>query len=162
MNTKDIESSLRDLLRELVHGPSGDGAFILNSGDRGLLDALDDLSAESASRSAAGGAAVSAHAAHLQYGLQLMNRWSNGEDPFADADWAAAWRIEQVSDEEWSQIRSELRHEVEKWLGALSHPREVNSIELKGIIGSVAHLAYHLGAVRQIEPQLRGPREPSS
>jgi hypothetical protein len=27
------------------------------------------------------------------------------------------------------------------------------------MIGSVAHLAYHLGAMRQIERSLRGPRE---
>ena len=38
-------------------------------------------------------------------------------------------------------------------------PREAASIELTGMIGSVAHLAYHLGAIRQINKDARGPRE---
>jgi hypothetical protein len=38
-------------------------------------------------------------------------------------------------------------------------PREVQEIELNGMIGSIAHLAYHLGAIRQIDSSLRGPAE---
>jgi hypothetical protein len=34
-------------------------------------------------------------------------------------------------------------------------------LELNGMIGSIAHLAYHLGAIRQIDYTLRGPVEPS-
>ena len=36
---------------------------------------------------------------------------------------------------------------------------EVNDIELNGMIGSIAHLAYHLGAIRQINQSTRGPAE---
>lgn len=32
-------------------------------------------------------------------------------------------------------------------------------VEANGIAGSVAHLAYHLGAIRQIATGARGPRE---
>jgi hypothetical protein len=35
----------------------------------------------------------------------------------------------------------------------------VQEIELNGMIGSIAHLAYHLGAIRQIDSSLRGPAE---
>jgi hypothetical protein len=38
-------------------------------------------------------------------------------------------------------------------------PRELKDAELNGAVASVAHLAYHLGAVRQINAQARGPRE---
>ena len=38
-------------------------------------------------------------------------------------------------------------------------PRQVTDIELSGMIGSVAHLAYHLGAMRQINRNARGPKE---
>jgi hypothetical protein len=33
---------------------------------------------------------------------------------------------------------------------------------LLGIIGSVAHLAYHMGAIRQIDRATRGPPEEES
>ena len=29
----------------------------------------------------------------------------------------------------------------------------------EGIVGSIAHMAYHLGAIRQIDKAARGPRE---
>jgi hypothetical protein len=44
----------------------------------------------------------------------------------------------------------------------LGTARELNQIELNGMIGSIAHLAYHLGAIRQINVLLRGPVEGSS
>ena len=40
-----------------------------------------------------------------------------------------------------------------------SGAREVARPELNGMIGSIAHLAYHLGAIRQIAAAARGPRE---
>ena len=36
-------------------------------------------------------------------------------------------------------------------------PREVATIEMNGMVGSIAHLAYHLGAIRQMNRAARGP-----
>jgi hypothetical protein len=106
------------------------------------------------------GATVAAHAQHVRYGLSLMNRWaSEGGDPFADATWDAAWKISRVDAGTWDEIRNGLRHEASRWRDVLRSPREVSEVELAGLIGSIAHLAYHLGAIRQIGVQTRGPRE---
>jgi len=59
-------------------------------------------------------------------------------------------------------LRADLRAETKRWLHALSTAREVQEIELNGMIGSIAHLAYHLGAIRQINSLLRGPVEGNS
>jgi hypothetical protein len=37
--------------------------------------------------------------------------------------------------------------------------RSLNDIELGGVIGSLAHLGYHLGAIRQLAPAAAGPPE---
>jgi hypothetical protein len=155
------ERVLAGLFSELVEGIArGQGAFILNSGDVGLLRSLDKLSAADASRSVNEGATIAAHAQHLRYGLSLMNRWAaEGGDPFADATWDAAWKTSTVSDAAWDEIRNGLRDETQRWLKALAAPREVSDVELAGMIGSVAHLAYHLGAIRQIHKATRGPTE---
>jgi hypothetical protein len=58
-------------------------------------------------------------------------------------------------------LRAGLRVEAERWLSVLRTPRELQEIELNGVVGSIAHLAYHLGAVRQIDQTLRGPAEPN-
>ena len=161
MQTSDISQSLTALFSELVDGAStGGGAYVLNSGDAGLLRSLDKLSAADASHSVHEGATIAAHAQHLRYGLSLMNRWaSEGSDPFADAKWDAAWRMSVVNDAEWAEVRGGLRDEAQRWLHALGAPREASTVELNGMIGSIAHLAYHLGAIRQIDKGARGPRE---
>ena len=159
MHTAEISKTLATLFSELVNGAAADGAYILNAGDEGLLRSLDKLSPQAASALTPTGSSIAAHVDHLRYGLSLMNRWSAGENPFADADWSPSWKKTTVSDAEWQTRRSELRTETTRWLDALRTPREVQPIELNGIVGSIAHLAYHLGAIRQIDQLTRGPRE---
>jgi len=161
MNTGSITESLTTLFAELIEGANAPGgAFILNSGDAGLLRSLDTLGAAEASRSLDGGATIAAHAEHLRYGLSLMNRWATeGGDPFSDAKWNEAWKTTTVNDAEWAEIRNGLRDQTHRWLRSLGSPREVKSVDLSGIVGSIAHLAYHLGAIRQIASGARGPRE---
>ena len=161
MLTTALSQSLSRLFSELVEGANlPGGAFVLNSGDVGLLRSLDRLAAADASTAVNGGATIAAHAQHLRYGLSLMNRWAReGGDPFADATWDAAWRITGVDATAWEEIRRGLRTEAERWLSVLRSPRDLGEVELTGMIGSVAHLAYHLGAIRQIARDARGPRE---
>jgi hypothetical protein len=162
MNTGDVTTTLTTLFSELVNGvPTGGDAYMLNAGDDGLLRSLDKLSAQAASALTPTGSSIAAHTDHLRYGLSLMNRWSTGENPFAGADWGASWKKTTVSDAEWQARRAELRAETTRWLEALRTPREVQPIELNGIVGSIAHLAYHLGAIRQINQTARGPADAS-
>ena len=159
MHTAELTRTLATLFGELVNGAAADGAYILNAGDDGLLRSLDKISAKAASALTPTGSSIAAHVDHLRYGLSLMNRWSAGENPFADADWSTSWKNTAVSDDEWQTRRAELRAETTRWLEALRAPRDVPEIELGGMIGSIAHLAYHLGAIRQIDRATRGPAE---
>ncbi len=161
MRTAELPPILSRLFSELVNGAhDSGGAFMLNSGDAGLLRSLDMLSAADASRSANGGATIAAHAQHLRYGLSLMNRWAaEGGDPFADATWEEAWKTADVSAAAWTEIRSGLREEAAAWSRILESPPDMSDVELTGMIASIAHLAYHLGAIRQIAREIRGPRE---
>lgn len=159
MNTRELTPTLSGLFSELLDGPPPSGAFMLNQGDVGLLRSLDKLSAAAASTSTPDGGSIAAHADHLRFGLSLMNRWANGEpDPFTGANWGESWRISSVDDAQWKEIRSALRNEAHAWLAAIGHPRDVEAIEINGIVGSIAHLAYHLGAIRQIDRAARGPK----
>ena len=152
---------LASLFSELVDGVRVNGtAFVLNSGDVGLLRSLDAIPAADASRSVHDGATIAAHAQHVRYGLSLMNRWATaGGNPFADATWDAAWKVSTVDEAAWREIRDGLRQETQQWLQSLASPREATAAELTGMIGSIVHLAYHLGAIRQINKRGRGPKE---
>ena len=156
----DLHSSLPLLFAELINGPSPDDAYMLNRGDPGLLRSLDALSAEAASKpSAPGAASIAAHVDHVCYGLDLMNRWSDGEaDPWSGADWTASWRRITVTDSEWAALRERLRQSTGRWHRSLQALRSMSALELNGVIASIAHLAYHMGAIRQIDRSIQGPR----
>ena len=159
MNTGQVGPTLDTLYRELIEGAPTNGlAYMLNGGDDGLLKSLDKLSAAGASKTSGGGASIAAHVDHLRYGLSLMNRWAAGErNAWKSADWTASWKTSSVSDDEWNRLRAALREEAERWLDAIRTPREVSEVELNIVVGNIAHLAYHLGAIRQIDRSTRGP-----
>jgi len=160
MNMRDLAGTLNTLLSELVHGSPdpGVGTYMLNRGDAGLLQSLENISASAASGTVNGGGSIASHVDHLRYGFSLLNRWAAGEAaPWKDADWTASWRNPSVSEQSWRALRDDLRREVDHWSKALRTPREVDETELGWIIGSIAHLAYHLGAIRQIDRGARGP-----
>ena len=157
----DLHRILAKLFSELTDGAHDIGkSFILNSGDSGLLASIEKLTAADASRAVHGGATIAAHAEHVRFGLSLMNLWAKeGGNPFADARWDDAWKLSVVDEEQWAAIRRGLADEANRWKEALGTPRTLHWMELSGMIGSIAHLAYHLGAIRQIETRARGPKE---
>ena len=161
MRSTELHASLTQLFSELTEGTKRRAeAFVLNTGDLGLVNSLDKLSAAEASRSTNDGATIAAHAQHLRYGLSLMNKWAaDGGNPFADAKWDEAWKLSTVDERTWQEIRQGLADESSRWSGALKTERDLAGPALSGTIGSIAHLAYHLGAIRQIARATRGPRE---
>ena len=157
MNTGDLGNTLPTLFGELVDGAPQTEAYMLNRGDSGLLRSLDKLSATAASALTATGSSIAAHVEHLRYSLSLMNRWAAGENPFENADWTTSWRKTRVSAVQWKQLRDDLANEAHRWLAILQQPREVGQTDLNGVVASVAHFAYHVGAIRQIDLSARGP-----
>jgi hypothetical protein len=147
------------LLNELLHGPQPNAAWILNPGDPGLLRSLERLDAAAASQPPpGGGSCIAAHVDHLCYGFEMLERWSRGENPFSDANFAASWDIREVSEDEYRALLERLRRVTENWIRVLEEEREVTEFELTGIVASAVHLAYHIGAIRQIHPAARGPK----
>jgi hypothetical protein len=151
--------SLKALLKELIDGAASDSGWVLNRSDRGLLASLDLLSAEAASASPDGRASIASHVDHLRYGLELLNRWTDEHDPFATADYSASWRRGRVSVDEWRTLRMALAREAHAWMEAAAQRRIWNDETMTGALASAVHLAYHLGAIRQIDRTAKGPED---
>ena len=158
MRDASIAATLSTLFRELIDGVPRDPSYMLNTGDAGLIGSLDKIPAADASRIHAGGASIAAHVDHLRYGIALMNQWRSGvANPWAGADWTMSWSKTSVSDEGWKLLRAELREETHRWLEALESVHELDEVQLTYMMASIAHLAYHLGAIRQMDRSIRGP-----
>jgi hypothetical protein len=156
------QQSMVTLLRELLYGPAKEAAWVLNPGDAGFLASLDKLSPEEASARRDGRSSIAAHVDHLHYGLTLFNRWARGEEnPFSDSNYSASWTKRQVvNEEQWSAIRKKLADEAAAWANAAGTPRQWDPMTLTGAMSSIVHLAYHIGAIRQIDAKVSGPRAP--
>ena len=155
-----LSDVLPTLFSEIVFGSPDPETptFMLNRGDVGLLASLYHVSADHASMTPTGGASIAAHTEHLRYGLSILNRWASGEEsPWADADWTLAWMKPTVTVAEWNTLRRKLRRVAESWVKVLAAPPEMGSAAAHWVTGTVAHTAYHLGAIRQIDRAARGP-----
>jgi len=144
------------LLSDALYGPRGD-AFFLNSGDRGLIASLDTLSAEVASARPGGRSSVASHVEHLRYGFNLLNREAKGERLWAVANWADAWTHQTVTEEQWKKLRADLAGEAVAWLEVMKQPPAWDEVGLGSAVGSIPHLTYHLGAIRQLAQAASGP-----
>ena len=144
--------ALEVLLTELVDGPPGKEAFVLNPGDPGLIRQLEGIDAATASaRPMAGKTTVAAHTDHVLYGVTLLNRWANGEaNPWATADWSASWKRTIVNEQQWRDLMKRLRDAFATWRTAVGKRTEWDDLTAPGALASAAHTAYHLGAIRQI------------
>lgn len=146
-----------DILREAVEGGTpGQGTAFLDgtkadgSGNNGLLATLSNLSAAQASVDVHG-TSVAGQARHAAFHMEVIVRWERDGDrgPF---DWKGSFLPEQVSDVEWQALRERVQAAYDGVLGfarsRLDAP--VDGDVTGGLTGGVAHVAYHLGAIRQM------------
>jgi hypothetical protein len=160
MNTGSWTTVQQALFRELVLGSPDPRAntSMLNRGDPGLLASLDRISAATASATSDGGASIAAHVDHLRYGMSLLNGRAAGKPLIAEEiDFTASWRRTAVTEVEWRELREALAREAEAWQVQLGTAQELTEVEARWFVGTVPHLAYHLGAIRQIDRATRGP-----
>jgi hypothetical protein len=147
-----FQRAVSKLLTEVFDGPPDKEAYILNPGDPGLHRQLEEISAGTASQQAiTGKPSIAAHVDHVHFGMSLLTRWISGEEnPWADADWNGAWKRNTVTDEQWRTLRDNLRKEAATWQKAIVNRAQWDDIHAAGALSTIAHTAYHLGAIRQI------------
>src|SRR5437588_1116760 len=154
MNAGDsiFQRALSNMLTEIFDGPPGQEAYVLNPGDPGLLRQLDTIEALAASkRPMPGKTTIAAHVDHLQFGLAILNRWAAGEaNPWAGADWNGSWRRTTVTEAQWRTLRDGLRQEADKWRQIVATRPNWDDMAAAAALSTVAHTAYHVGAIRQI------------
>lgn len=138
------------ILSEAFAGPADPRSthFVNNAPDCGLFGTLDALTAGQASLAVdGGGATAAAQAEHVRFSLDVSIRWMRGERP--EVDWARSWDVREVDDDAWTVLRDQLRRTYDAFV-VMAHQQPMDAELLEGLVATVAHAAYHLGALRQI------------
>ncbi|HUX36501.1 MAG TPA: hypothetical protein VMV44_01245 [Rectinemataceae bacterium] len=162
IGTAALSKAVLSLYEEGFDGPAGSSTWFTDGGPgSGFLGTIEGLSAAEASRPLHQGDPVSlaSHVAHLQYSLSLANRAAKGENPYKDANWSLAWKTQRVEEAEWRALVGGLRFEYEAFKKVLAAGWEwADADSLTGAIATVAHGAWHLGAIRQALGLVKAPK----
>lgn len=137
-------------IKEAFEGPPipvKESWFTNTEPNSGIFGALEGISADKASVSVHG-TTLAAHVDHVRYHMWGTNEILKNGD-FPKMDWEKSWRITLVDEQGWSKIQEGLRNEYLTLLEALNDI-QWNEYLANEISGSMAHSAYHLGAIRQL------------
>jgi hypothetical protein len=134
--------------------------FTDNEPKSGFLGSIEALSAAEASAPLHRGESLSvaSHVEHLRFALDLANRSTRGEHPYAGAVWARSWDTRTVNEAEWKALAAALRKEYEDFRSALATGKAWDDQQsMTGTLGLIAHGAWHLGAIRQALGLIKAP-----
>ena len=146
---EDFTKSLFFILKETFEGPPPQTSSAYLDQGGGLLQTIENLTAEEASRAVRPGApTVAAHCAHVKFYLDVLRRYVQGVSE--QADWKQSWFTQTVGAAEWESLKQELREAYSEVGETLRSVGDWGERPVGGALAVVAHTAYHLGAVRQL------------
>ncbi len=154
IDSEKLSRILVGLITEAYDGPENPGMtwFVDNEPACGVLGTLEKITAVEASTpfSAGDSAGAATHAGHLLFSLNLANRALRGEHVHATAVWKDSWTYGAVDETAWKALLASLRSEYEALRAAITAGLPwTDDMNFTGIIGQLAHGAWHLGAIRQ-------------
>ncbi len=139
------------LFRECFEGrPEGQKYTWFVEGKEGIFDALESCGAESASiKLKPECASIAAHTFHIRYALRGANAYLGG--PEQEGDWESSWAKQSVSEEEWNELKKDVRYQYEFFLNYFEqNPHIEEPDHAIGFLAQLPHMAFHLGAIRQL------------
>jgi hypothetical protein len=147
IDVHEIVGQILDVLGEAFEGPKERWSYFTdNRSDAGLFGTLGKLAAADASRTL-GKTSIAAHVHHVIFGLDASARWIEGSR--TTHDWKESWSTDTVNDAEWARMREKLRSSYKDMRRDIELYASSSKESMGGVIGALAHVAYHLGAIRQ-------------
>ena len=146
----EIFYQMEELLRETFEGARpGEGTQYLDR-DAGIYSTLRGLTAEQASRANGKHPSVASHVRHMIFHLRVACEWAAGDQ--GKRDWKASFLPQSVTPVEWAALVEEFGQVREEYLRIMRGLSPERFVEEGAGMGAIAHLAYHLGAIRQHLP----------
>jgi hypothetical protein len=149
-----------NVLQEAVKGSSGPWSYFIDKRpDSGVLGALSTLGPAEASRPLAG-TSIAAHAHHVAFAMDASAASIKGDR--TPRDWKQSWLVTTVDQAAWTRLLDRIRREHQKLRRAIRSQAWSSEDAFGEAVGSIAHIAYHLGSIQQKIVALRAQRARSS
>lgn len=113
-----------------------------------IFETLSTITADQASRSNPHCASIAAHVEHMAFYVEVIIKFIQGDR--SKADWEEIWQnVDVVSPGEWKASQQRLRTAYQQARQLIESSPGWTSIEAYGgVLGLIAHNAYHLGEIR--------------
>lgn len=144
---EDFTNSLFALFQETFEGKGTAFGTIYLEDSTGFFNTIENISAETASRSK-GNTTIAAHCEHTRFYLEFLTDYMN--ESFRMVDWKDSWKTKTVTEDEWNKLRGQLQKSYQKVKDTFKEIETWNDFKISGALGILAHTAYHLSAIRQL------------
>jgi hypothetical protein len=150
----EVTSQLVAVLKEALEGAEKWSYFTDHGADAGLFGTVAKLSAAEASRNT-GGTSIAAHVHHVTFGLKASADWLRGDH--GHKNWQESWQVTTVDEAGWRRLQADLHSSYQELQQAMQSHAVDDVMARGGAVGAIAHVAYHLGAIKQKVAGLRQP-----
>jgi hypothetical protein len=148
MTSDGVTSQLLAVLKETIEGPGEGGSFFLDP-NTGLLQTLETLNLERVFASPAPGRpSIAAHVKHTSFHMNAICAWPRGDH--SRRDWPSSFVLENHDAATWTALLEELKFEYGDFQNVIREFASGSDEALGGAVGGIVHVAYHLGAIRQL------------
>jgi hypothetical protein len=148
MTSDGVTNQLLAVLKETIEGPGDHGSYFIDKGT-GLLQTLETLSLERAfANPAPGRPSIAAHVKHTSFHMNAICAWPRGDH--SRRDWPSSFVLENHDAATWTALLEELKFEYADFQSVIREFASESDEALGGAVGGIVHVAYHLGAIRQL------------
>jgi hypothetical protein len=146
----NLYQQIEELMRETFDGGRpGQGTQYLDN-DSGIYNTIRKLTPEQVSQRNGNHPSIAAHLRHMVFHLRVSYEWINGDH--SRRDWKGSFLPQTVTAEEWSALLQDMGSARTEFLKVMQGLLPDRFISEGAGMGAIAHLAYHLGAIRQLLP----------
>jgi len=116
-----------------------------------MFETLDTISAERASvLHGKDQETIAGHVFHLKFYIVVAQEYMR-KTRTGHTDWDQSWVVKWVTEEEWKNLKNELQTEYQSLMSFIDSVEDWNEEDyVSGMLGILAHNAFHLGAIREL------------
>ena len=153
LTSEGATGQLLAILKETIEGPGEHGSFFIDK-NTGLLQTLETLGLNKLGLGrvfasvAPDRPSIAAHVKHTSFHLHAISAWPRGDH--SRRDWPSSFVLPGHDAATWAALLEELKFEYTDFQSVIREFATESDEALGGAIGGIVHIAYHLGAIRQL------------
>lgn len=146
----EFTDKLLTILQEAFEAKPDSWTYFTNpSPDSGYLRTIAALSVDEAQKSS-GGSSIASQIKHITFAIQTcVTQLENSEHIPDNDEWQQSWEVGPLDETAWIEMQNQLNDSFQRLRELIVRKAFADAESFASIIGVIAHVAYHLGTIKQ-------------